>query len=379
MTAQLPLSYHPDVVDYPRSDFEDQPPQSVPPEILLARAQRRQRLRIGITAVPLLLALLWFLPPGRSLLEDLFVRTAPFDRTTYQLLNLIPIILLMTSGFGLLMIYLETGFKKTSASDLLAVQYDTDLSRRAKDQAGLLDDISKLKAELVNLKGRLDQPRTNQALTDDQRTQLAETLHQRLLAESAQELVSDLRNRLEASISQDERRKLVTTIFVGTLQRLKLEVDALGRRGNTNLAFGSVIAIAGLGLLGELVYRTTNFNPTSPLDLTAHYLPRITLVIFVEVFAYFFLKLYKSSLSEIKYFQNEMTNVESKQAALETSLHEEDKIVRPEIIKILANTERNSVLRKDETTVELERVKLDKDAIVEVIPKLLAPFTGKSK
>jgi len=36
----------------------------------------------------------------------------------------------------------------------------------------------------------------------------------------------------------------------------------------------------------------------------------------IELFAYFFLKLYKSDLSEIKYFQNELTNVEMRYAAV---------------------------------------------------------------
>jgi hypothetical protein len=74
-----------------------------------------------------------------------------------------------------------------------------------------------------------------------------------------------------------------------------------------------------------------------------------------------------------------MTNIEAKQVALEISLDEDDKKVRPDIIKILGNTERNGVLKKGETSIELERVKVDKDAILEMMPKLIGTFTGKSK
>ena len=41
------------------------------------------------------------------------------------------------------------------------------------------------------------------------------------------------------------------------------------------------------------------------------------MAIFIEVFSFFFLKLYKSGLADILYYQNELTNLESKFLALE--------------------------------------------------------------
>lgn len=40
----------------------------------------------------------------------------------------------------------------------------------------------------------------------------------------------------------------------------------------------------------------------------------------IELFAYFFLSLYRTSLQKIKYFQNELTNIEAKQIALRAAL-----------------------------------------------------------
>jgi len=53
-----------------------------------------------------------------------------------------------------------------------------------------------------------------------------------------------------------------------------------------------------------------------PWIFLEHFLPRVSLVILVEVFAYFFLRLYKESLDDIKYFQTEITRVEMKTLAL---------------------------------------------------------------
>ena len=52
----------------------------------------------------------------------------------------------------------------------------------------------------------------------------------------------------------------------------------------------------------------------------AYYAPRLTLSIFIEFFSFFFLRLYKTGISEIKYFQNELTNAELKFIAVEKAI-----------------------------------------------------------
>ncbi len=90
-------------------------------------------------------------------------------------------------------------------------------------------------------------------------------------------------------------------------------------------------------------------------------LPRLLLVIFIEIFAYFFLRLYKDGLSEIKYFQNELTNIEAILMSAEISYLTGDKESLKLTLAVLAKTERNYVLKKGETTVELERAKSDSE------------------
>ena len=92
---------------------------------------------------------------------------------------------------------------------------------------------------------------------------------------------------------------------------MRSEVSALSRRGNLNLSLGIATTIIGLIILGYFVLEIDSI-PEDKMAFIAHFIPRLSLVVLIEVFAYFFLKLYKSSLSEIKYFQNEMTNAEAK-------------------------------------------------------------------
>ena len=110
----------------------------------------------------------------------------------------------------------------------------------------------------------------------------------------------------------------------------------------------------------------------------SHFVPRLTLVILIELFAYFFLSLYKASLAEIKYFQNELTNIESKELALQAALNSGEASMISDIVSKLALTERNHILSKDQTTVELERARLEKDSKSEIAKYVAELFQKKT-
>jgi len=100
--------------------------------------------------------------------------------------------------------------------------------------------------------------------------------------------------------------------------------------------------VAGLVLLGYVVFQA-RFSANNLVSVASYYVPRLSLVLFIELFAYFFLNLYKSSLSEVKYFQNEMTNIEVRFTALGVALEAgDDELVR-EVTAELAKTERNFI------------------------------------
>ncbi|OOF01018.1 hypothetical protein BZG80_15725, partial [Salinivibrio sp. MA440] len=102
-----------------------------------------------------------------------------------------------------------------------------------------------------------------------------------------------------------------------------------------------------------------------------------SLVVLIEIFAYFFLKLYKSSLSEIKYFQNEMTNSEAKLAALKCSLMTNDSEATSNVIKVLSETERNAIIEKGQTTAEIEKSKVEQQSLSTFSDKLAKALSAK--
>ena len=129
------------------------------------------------------------------------------------------------------------------------------------------------------------------------------------------------------------------------LGRLEAEVRALVRRGNLNMVWGTSTTFAAAAILGyaAATLRIVGENWRAYLPT---YLLRLSVVVFIEIFAFFFLRLYRANLADIKYFQNEITNLEAKCLALEFAILSADAKSAEKVVVQLACTERNFILKK---------------------------------
>ena len=164
--------------------------------------------------------------------------------------------------------------------------------------------------------------------------------------------------RLTSRLQEELKSTAAMKHFQDIRDRLQTEVGALGRRGNLNLYLGTSLTLLAITTLIMTSLRAP-FQQLTTAMLLSYYIPRVSLVVFIELFAYFFLRLYKTSLSDIKYFQNELTNVGSRFAALTVALDAGDPQLLANVLTDLAKTERNFILKKDETTIELEKARLE--------------------
>jgi hypothetical protein len=169
--------------------------------------------------------------------------------------------------------------------------------------------------------------------------------------------------------------------------RFEKEIRDLSRRGRFNLALGVVIGGVGLSVLlwsvldfeGQ-IRAVEEVRSTVESVTSGHRLPsrewqnsailqamRVSLSLILSAFAFFFLRLYRSSLDLIKYYQNELTNVEGRYAALVVALRAGDTAITGVVVDQLSRTERNFVLKQGETTVELELARQDGEKTREVL------------
>ena len=214
-------------------------------------------------------------------------------------------------------------------------------------------------------------------VTSEARNELIASIKTDAANKMAEEFEKRLQERFAAAHQVTGRAKHVRLIADDMLSRLKMEVRALMRRGNLNLVLGTVTTVAAAILLAYIALTTTAIVDTT--HDWRYYMPtffvRLSVVIFIEIFAFFFLRLYRSSLTEIKYFQNEITNLEAKCLALEFAILAGDDVSANKVVDQLARTERNFILKKNETTVELENARLEAqhikqifDGVKEIVP-----------
>ncbi|MBW5416391.1 coiled-coil domain-containing protein 30 [Pseudomonas sp. MAG002Y] len=341
------------------------------------KAERMQRMRIALAVIPAMVGLAAIL--FASLISDFMDFPFPISR---PFLSLVGLASLLVSGMAILMIYLQTGFKRQPAQNFDHLRYEDELRRlrnRLEHSASIsTSELKEMQSELKYLRQRADQDsRINELITENEKDELVSRIKESIERESSKEIYQETLSKIQDKLANHNRLKEVESVFMATLERLRDETSALGRRGNLNLGLGILTTIIGLGILGYFVIEIDAI-PEDKTAFVAYFIPRLSLVLLIEVFAYFFLKLYKASLQEIKYFQNEMTNSEAKLVALKCSIMTSDAPATSEVIRALACTERNGVLEKGQTTADIEKNRIEQQNI-SVIADKVSSLLGSRK
>lgn len=293
---------------------------------------------------------------------------------------------------GILNSLMQTGFLGMAV--LVGVYFMMRYLQRGKSESSS-EEYEELKKQIANIRNRVSHPgpeyekyiqelkyqidkiRSDQiGISEDQKKNLVESLTESVKNEAATEILDEIKKKVEKSEEERYRLELVEAQHEATIGRLKEELFSLSKRGNLNLSIGIMITISGLALLGMFVI---NFDSKSS-DISTFiidFFPRISLVLLIEIFAYFFLSLYKASLSEIKYFQNEVTSIESRLLALRVALDSEDPNNVSKVIDKLSSSERNFILDKGQSTVELERDKVESQSTSDILGKMASIFGNK--
>tara|TARA_R110001592_G_scaffold1664_6_gene9727 strand:- start:15872 stop:16798 length:927 start_codon:yes stop_codon:yes gene_type:complete len=197
-------------------------------------------------------------------------------------------------------------------------------------------------------------------LSEDERDIIICEIKNNILSEASSSVLKEIEEKYSSEFRTQSQVSGLQEQLENTRLRLRLELEALGRRGNVNLVIGVLTTVAAVGIL-----TTTILDPNVKLTndtLVTHFAPRLMLSLFIEIFSFFFLKLYKSGLGEIKYFQNELTNIELKFLSLESALRSENEELVAGVVGEFSRTERNFILGRGQSTVEIERNRLGAEA-----------------
>lgn len=273
--------------------------------------------------------------------------------------------------------YLQSGANRGPELSVMTARETALATGRISELAERIDRLS------------ISLPELSLAAERSTRDAIVESLKVTLGADAIADIFDAKAIELREKMSLQAKLDQLRTSFA-SVGRIEREIRDLRLRSNLNLLIGMFITALGLFMLWETVgqiERATGSNlvvPPVDLDLVRDIIipvvPRVSLVVFIEIFAFFFLRLYRDGLSEIKYFQNELTNFESKMIAVEVSIISADRESLKVALDSLAKTERHFILQKGQTTVDLERAKAESELtrnILRALPELFKRSESK--
>lgn len=188
---------------------------------------------------------------------------------------------------------------------------------------------------LLNKVEHLDKIITNNNSLEKEKDELVNFLSEKIKSEASQKILEDF---IDSNI-QKNYFNLIKRNFEETIFRLEREISRHNLKSNSNLMFGLLFALFGMittlyfispDLLNISIKHSNliierESNGEGIISFIKEYLPKISIIIIIETFAYFFLKLYKSSLDHIKYLTNELTSVRHRFLAVQLSLFSDDR------------------------------------------------------
>lgn len=159
------------------------------------------------------------------------------------------------------------------------------------------------------------------------------------------EELKELKSKEREFFSELGLEKTSKIIFVQIKERLTNEISYLKKKTNVNLSVGVFLAALGIGVFVYVI--TRDISNKTWIEFASNTIPKISLLVFFELFAYFFLNMYKTSQEEIKYYQAELTSIE----IIFTGIIYSSKLSSYDnIIESLIKTERNTYSNNNEQT-----------------------------
>jgi hypothetical protein len=198
-------------------------------------------------------------------------------------------------------------------------------------------------------------------------------------------LIEELRATLTRNVAQDIKKEFerqvatlayvekIRQMFANDERRLSDQIAILRKRGNLNLVIGVVTTLlAAITLVLTITF--VNPNSDDSKKVAIYFISRISTVVFIEVFSFFFLRLYKSTLEEEKYYQNEITARSARHTAIEAAFSVAEGGAMGKLIELLAGVNQNKGAPPKSEPLEIKEV----GALVESAAKVISSFAKQT-
>ncbi len=238
-----------------------------------------------------------------------------------------------------------------------------DMDKVLNEFKNLNSNVTKLE-DIEKKLNKLD--RVVEPLSQSEKREIISSIQNHVESQAYGEYFKDLGFRMELlqfttpEYKAEELEKFVEKKLREPAERFLVELEHLRARLNTNLLIAFVIAsLTGFTAFMTILDIAELFSISKPVQFFSYFFPRFSFLFLLSFLTYFFLNLYKSGLSDIKYYQNEITNLEARYLSLQMARTLGSQETLNMVLENIVKTERNFILKKGQTTVELEKEKID--------------------
>jgi len=158
--------------------------------------------------------------------------------------------------------------------------------------------------------------------------------------------------------------------FYSIQNRLELEIKSLNKKANMNLVIGTTTT--AISIIYLILFSFNIPHLKEMIEFFASYLPRLSLIVFIELFSFYFLNLYKHNLNQLKYYQDENTDINFKVISLKVALLSDKSELIEKVLSNYLEMQHNKTLTKEQTTIEFEKYKLEAEVNKSISEKLLS-------
>lgn len=278
------------------------------------------------------------------------------------------------SGFLLL-------FATVFVSYLFMVGFNPRSLRKRKankeEQQFDIDEKKEIIKLLDSLHTAIEKGKLESALSEQERQQVISTISQTVKTQLNISLLEMIESKYGSVVYRDKLGDKAEKLLNSTISRLESYNEDLKKKASVNLIYGIASTIGAIMLLVFVLMNTQAPETNSQIDTVFYYTSRLFLVLLVQGISIFFLNLYKSTLNNILYINNEITNHESKRDALVMSINGNSDDNLASVLVGLSSTERNFILKKGESSIFDSRVQSVENPISTKVVADLIKSIGK--
>jgi len=236
-----------------------------------------------------------------------------------------------------------------------------------------LNDQIELVTLLRSIDKSIEKGKLENVLTASERQEIIQNISETIETQLNESLLTKIEETYGNTIYSDKLSIKANDLLSETVTRLKSQMDKLQEKATVNLIYGISATIIAIFILIFMLINTTPPTEVNTIETIFHYISRFFLVLLVQGIAIFFLRLYKATLNDVMYMNNEMTNFEAKRDSLILSLSTNQTEVTTKILTKLSSTERNFTLKKGESSIFNQSKSTDDESInLEVLKELLS-------